>query len=130
MKEDFIERLNNNNATFQCLSFYEHNILRKEFPNVPVCNSSQAYQTHELFLEVIDSYAGISKEKQKCSLPCIMDDINYNSAFSKGTGTYYMHKIFFKHLLIPNVVFQRKLTLFLNRFGYRIPFGFISPSFF
>ena len=87
MKEDFIERLNNNNATFQCLSFYEHNILRKEFPNVPVCNSSQAYKTHELFLEVIDSYARTSN-LQKCSLPCIMDDINYNSAFSKGTGTY------------------------------------------
>ena len=86
LKEDFIERLNK--TTFQCLSFYEHNILKKKIPHVPVCNASLASKSHELFLEVIESYAVITKEKQRCNLPCIIEDVTYNSAFSKGTGTY------------------------------------------
>ena len=87
LKEDFIERLNQ--TTFQCLSFYEHTILKKKFPYVPVCNASLAYKSHELFLEVISNYAGFfSKEKRRCNQPCIIEDVTYNSAFSKGTGTY------------------------------------------
>ena len=53
LKEDFIERLNK--TTFQCLSFYEHNIFQTKFPHYPVCNASQAYKSHELFLEMIDN---------------------------------------------------------------------------
>ena len=84
LKEDFVERLNK--TTFQCLSFYEYNIMRKKFPNIPVCNASLAHKSHELFIEVIESYRGVLKQKLKCKKPCIVEDVTYNSAFSKSTG--------------------------------------------
>ena len=101
LKEDFIERLNK--TTFQCLSFYEHNIFKTKFPHYPVCNASQAYRSHELFLEMIDNYArSPAKIMQRCIRPCIIGDVTYNSAFAKSTGTY-IYIYIFKSLL--NVVY-------------------------
>ena len=94
LKEDFVERLNK--TTFQCLSFYEHNIVRKKFPNIPVCNASLSHKSHELFIEVIESYRGVPKQKLKCKKPCIVEDVTYNSAFSKSTGIYIHTQIFLK----------------------------------
>ena len=88
LKEDFVERLNK--TSFQCLSFYEHNILRKKFPNIPVCNASLTHKSHELLIEVIESYGGMPKQNLRCKKPCIVGDVTYNSAFTKSTGTY-MH---------------------------------------
>ena len=94
LKEDFVERLNK--TTFQCLSFYEHNIVRKKFPNIPVCNASLSHKSHELFIEMIESYGGDPKQKLRCKKPCIVEDVTYNSAFSKSTGIYIHTQIFLK----------------------------------
>ena len=97
LKEDFVERLNK--TTLQCLSFYEYNIMRKKFPNIPVCNASLSHKSHELFIEMIESYGGVPKQKLRCKKACIVEDVTYNSAFSKSPGTL---SFFYKQQFISN----------------------------
>ena len=86
IKEDFIEKLNK--TTFRCLSFYEHNIMKKNYPNFPVCNASKSYQSYEFFIsKIIDGYAK-NEKNLKCQSPCVIDEVTYNSAFAKSTGRY------------------------------------------
>ena len=86
LKEDFIETLNK--TTFRCLSFYEHNIMKKTYPNFPVCNASKSYQSYEFFIsKIIDGYAK-NEKNLKCDCPCVIDEVTYNSAFAKSTGRY------------------------------------------
>ena len=86
LKEDFIEKLNK--TTFRCLSFYEHNIMKKNYPNFPVCNASKSYQSYEFFIsKIIDGYAK-NEKNLKCYSPCVIDEVTYNSAFAKSTGRH------------------------------------------
>ena len=88
-RENYFNELKQKNH--QCFSFYEFNIMNKQYPNIPICqNASENTEVREILTNLSLTYGKKfftpDDKDLLCKMPCSLEDISMHPKIIKHSG--------------------------------------------